>query len=305
MRKLTIIIIFLITINSNAQIPVVSSGKIDHYEKFNSGFVDSRNIDVWLPDGYNPEHKYAVIYMHDGQMLFDSTKTWNHQEWGVDETMTKLNREKKIRDCIVVAIWNIPEKRHAEYFPQKIIDSIPVNTRNIILGKQIKVAPLADNYLKFLVNEVKPFIDSHYPTYKDAGNTFIMGSSMGGLISLYALCEYPETFGGAACLSIHSPLASFELIDKNTDADVSSKFRSYLVRNLPKANTKMIYLDYGNQTGDSLYGPYQKALDAVIKMKGYNKAHWITRFYPGESHSEKSWSKRLDVPIEFLLRRRK
>src|SRR5208283_2194586 len=131
---------------------------------------------------------------------------WNHQEWCADETLTKLLKEKKIRDCIVVGIWNNSEKRHAEYFPQKIIESIPEPTRTKILTKQIKGAPLADNYLKFLVKELKPFIDSHYSTHKDAGNTFLIGSSMGGLISLYGLCEYPDVFGGAACLSTNSPV---------------------------------------------------------------------------------------------------
>jgi enterochelin esterase-like enzyme len=303
MKKLIILFILLMVNNSNAQIPNVSGGKIIHYENFNSVFVEPRNVDVWLPDGYSPEHRYAVIYMHDGQMLFDSTHTWNHQEWGVDETMTKLLKEKKIRNCIVVAIWNIPEKRFMEYFPQKIIDSIPEATRNKILTKQLKGAPQADNYLKFLVKELKPFIDSHYSTLKDAKNTFLIGSSMGGLISLYSLCEYPRVFGGAACLSIHSPVASFELIDHNTDKDVASKFRNYLMRNLPEANTKLIYFDYGSNTGDSYYGNYQKALDSVMIKKGYTFPHWTTRYYSGEGHSEKSWSKRLDIPIMFLLKK--
>lgn len=95
MRKLLIILILVPVIHSIAQTPVVSGGRIIHYENFNSVFVDPRNIDVWLPDGYGPEHRYAVIYMHDGQMLFDSTHTWNHQEWCVDETLTKLLKEKR------------------------------------------------------------------------------------------------------------------------------------------------------------------------------------------------------------------
>jgi enterochelin esterase-like enzyme len=293
----------IVATGSLAQIPNVSGGKIVHYENFNSVFVDPRNVDVWLPDGYSTEHRYAVIYMHDGQMLFDSTHTWNHQEWCVDETMTRLLKEKKIRNCIVVAIWNIPEKRFAEYFPEKVIDSIPLTARNTILAKQLKGSPRADNYLKFIVKELKPFIDSHYSTLKDASNTFLIGSSMGGLISLYALCEYPAIFGGAACLSIHSPLASFELIDQNTDKDIAVKFRNYLLKNLPKANSKLIYLDYGSLTGDAYYGPYQKALDSVMVKKGYTFPHWTTRYYPGEGHTEKSWSKRLDIPLEFLLKK--
>ncbi|MGA3012957.1 MAG: alpha/beta hydrolase-fold protein [Bacteroidales bacterium] len=303
MKRFLVLFFMIVATGSLAQIPNVSGGKIVHYENFNSVFVDPRNVDVWLPDGYSTEHRYAVIYMHDGQMLFDSTHTWNHQEWCVDETMTRLLKEKKIRNCIVVAIWNIPEKRFAEYFPEKVIDSIPLTARNTILAKQLKGSPRADNYLKFIVKELKPFIDRHYSTLKDASNTFLIGSSMGGLISLYALCEYPAIFGGAACLSIHSPLASFELIDQNTDKDIAVKFRNYLLKNLPKANSKLIYLDYGSLTGDAYYGPYQKALDSVMVKKGYTFPHWTTRYYPGEGHTEKSWSKRLDIPLEFLLKK--
>jgi enterochelin esterase-like enzyme len=301
MKKFLILFFMVAATGSNAQIPTVTSGKIVHYDNFKSEFVDARNVDVWLPDGYSPAKKYAVIYMHDGQMLFDNAHTWNHLSWSIDVTLTKLLKEKKIRDCIVVAVWNISEKRDAEYFPQKIIDSIPDATRNKILSKQIKGVPLADKYLKFLVKELKPFIDSHYSTYKDAGNTFLIGSSMGGLISLYGLCEYPGVFGGAACLSIHSPCASFELMDQHTDADVASKFRNYLIRNLPEANTKLIYFDYGSNTGDAYYDSYQRALDAIMVKKGYSSPHWETRYFSGEEHSEKSWSKRFNIPIMFLL----
>jgi enterochelin esterase-like enzyme len=303
MKKLLVLFLIWTTTGSVAQIPKVSGGKIVHYENYKSEFVDARNVDVWLPDAYSPAKKYAVIYMHDGQMLFDSTHTWNHQEWCVDETLTKLLKEKKIRDCIVVGIWNNSEKRHAEYFPQKIIESIPEPTRTKILTKQIKGAPLADNYLKFLVKELKPFIDSHYSTHKDAGNTFLIGSSMGGLLSLYGLCEYPDVFGGAACLSTNSPVMAVELMDQHTDADVASKFRNYLMENLPEANTKLIYFDYGSNTLDAYYGPYQRAIDTVMVKKGYTSSHWITRYFSGEEHSEKSWCKRFNIPVMFLLKK--
>jgi len=282
-------------------LPKVTSGTIHRLENFQSKFVQARNVDIWLPDGYSVKKKYAVLYMHDGQMLFDSTSNWNHQEWGVDETINKLIKEKRIRDCIVVAIWNVPTFRFADYFPQKVIESIEEPAKTAILTKQIKETPDADNYLKFIVEELKPFIDSKYSVKKDIKNTFIMGSSMGGLISAYAMCEYPNIFGGAACLSIHSPLAAFELINENTDAEVSAKFRSYLSAHLPKANTRKIYFDYGDQTGDAFYKLYQSKIDSVMKQKGWEAKYWQTRFFPGEGHSEKSWNKRLEIPVSFLL----
>ena len=90
MKYINILISILIVANSYSQIPKVSSGTIRHIEKFPSIYVDSRNIDVWLPDGYDENKMYAVLYMHDGQMLFDANITWNGQEWKVDETLSRL-----------------------------------------------------------------------------------------------------------------------------------------------------------------------------------------------------------------------
>jgi enterochelin esterase-like enzyme len=94
-------------------LPVVSSGKIVRLESFKSEYVDSRNIDIWLPDNYSENKKYPVIYMHDGQMLFDSTNTWNHQEWQVDEILGDLIAHNEIKECIVVGIWNNVAFRHS------------------------------------------------------------------------------------------------------------------------------------------------------------------------------------------------
>lgn len=304
MRKTISIVAFIFYCSiSMAQLPVVSSGTIQRFENFTSKFVDARKIDVWLPDGYSPQKKYAVLYMHDGNSLYDSTTMWNRQEWGVDETLGKLLKENKIKDVIVVGVWNNGAYRHSEYFPQKIIKDIPQDVRKIIVDEQLNGNSQADNYLQFLLTEVKPFIDSVFSTLKDRKNTFIAGSSMGGLISLYAICEYPNIFGGAACLSIHSPMIMKEKISGDADRDVASKFRNYLSAHLPSPATHKIYMDYGDKTLDSFYMPYQKKIDAVMKSKGFSSANWITKYFPGEDHSEKAWAKRLNIPLLFLLKK--
>lgn len=303
-RSITTIVIYLLCHNfAIAQLPVVSSGTIKRFESFTSKFVDARKVDVWLPDGYTPKKKYAVLYMHDGNSLYDSTIMWNRQEWGVDETVSKLLKENKIRNVIVVGIWNNGAYRHSEYFPQKILKDIPDKVRKTIVEEQLKNKPLADNYLKFLVTEVKPFIDSAFSTWKDRKNTFVAGSSMGGLISLYAICSYPKIFGGAACLSTHTPMIMKEKISDYIDKDIASKFRNYLTANLPDPKTHKIYMDYGDKTLDSFYMPYQQKIDMVFKAKGFTAENWITKFFPGEDHSEKSWCKRLDIPLLFLLKK--
>jgi predicted alpha/beta superfamily hydrolase len=279
----------------------VSTGTVKRLEKFASEYVDARNVDVWLPDGYSTKKKYAVLYMHDGQMLFDGTTTWNKQEWMVDEVAGKLQKSGKVRDFIVVGVWNNGNYRHSEYYPQKTLADVPNETRDFIVKNSLKDKPQSDNYLKFLVEELKPYIDKNFATKKDVKNTFIAGSSMGGLISLYAICEYPNIFGGAAGISTHLPMIS-DAKTPNIET-VSASFRNYLEKNLPKANSRNIYFDYGDKTIDAYYPPLQKKVDEIMTAKGWKEKSWTTKFFAGEEHSEKSWSKRLNIPLEFLLKK--
>ena len=284
--------------------PHVSSGKLIRLENFRSNYVNPRNIDVWLPEGYNSGSKHAVIYMQDGQMLFDSTTTWNKQEWQVDETIAKLNSENKIKDCIVVAIFNNNEYRNSEYFPLVALAGLPEPARGSVVKTLLKDKPLSDDYLKFIVEELKPYIDKTYSTYRDPSNTLIMGSSMGGLISVYAFCKYPDVFGGAGCLSTHWPMiASGLLYNRKITDNTSQAFREYLLFNLPRPPRGKIYFDYGSETLDSLYKPYQQLVDTIMKQAGYTSENWITIEFLNDDHSERSWSKRLHVPLEFLLKK--
>lgn len=287
------------------QLPLPSAGKIDRFENFQSKFVAPRNIDVWLPNGFDPAKKYAVLYMHDGQMLFDSSGTWNKQEWGVDECVTKLLAENRIRDCIVVGIWNGGKLRHSEYFPQKPFEMLPKIAQDSIMKKhRSPEMPLfaaeiqSDNYLRFLVKELKPFIDKKYPTRHGRADTFIAGSSMGGLISMYAMCEYPKIFGGAACLSTHWPG-----IMPGENNPVPAVFLKYFEKKLPSPKTHRFYFDHGLVGLDVFYAPFQAEADAILQKNGFDQSNWLTKIFPEDDHSEASWRKRLDVPVLFLLKK--
>jgi enterochelin esterase-like enzyme len=304
-QRFTLLLAFLLISNVIAAqpIPKVACGSVTRMEHFPSTYVMPRNVDIWLPEGYTPSKKYAVLYMQDGQMLFDSTTTWNHEEWGVDETMCRLIAAHRIRDCIVVAIWNTTS-RHPEYFPQKPFYNMSNadQQRMLQIGKEagaplIGNGPVSDNYLKFLVLELKPYIDKHFSTKPNRKNTFVAGSSMGGLIAMYAICEYPHVFGGAACLSTHWPG-----IFTDKDNPIPSSFLSYLKTHLPAPKNHKIYFDYGSKTLDSLYKPYQTQADEIIKAAGYTRNNWLTLEFPGDDHSERSWNKRLDIPLVFLLK---
>ncbi len=288
-----------------AQPPAVSSGKVIRHANFSSVHVTPRHVDVWLPDGYeNNAGQYAVFYMHDGQMLFDSTATWNHQEWGMDEISARLIQEKKVRPFIIVGIWNGGETRHADYFPQKPFESLPDSVKlNLYNSKRSNGADVfngktivSDGYLKFIVGELKPFIDKTYRTNRDRNNTFIAGSSMGGLISLYAICEYPQVFGGAACISTHWPG-----IFRIEDNPIPDAILSYLKQNIPDPADHKIYFDCGTETLDAIYPPLQKKADVLFQQRGYRVQNYLSKVFEGANHSEAAWKARMDVPLLFLL----
>ncbi|QWG09199.1 alpha/beta hydrolase [Flammeovirga kamogawensis] len=281
--------------------PKVASGKIERIDNFKSKFIDSRLIDVWLPNNYSSDKKYSVLYMHDGLMLFDSTISWNKQEWMVDENVSNLLAKGKIQECIVVAIPNNGKYRSSEYLPQKSLDGLSSKLLDKVIKERLAGKTLADNYLKFLTQELKPYIDNKYSTLTSRENTFVMGSSMGGLISLYAICEYPDVFGGAGCLSTHWPMVYAEKFTLEENKQITDGIIAYTRTNLPNPNTHKIYFDYGTETLDSQYEPYQLRIDKVMKEKGYTSSNWETKKFVGENHSEKSWSKRLAIPLEFLM----
>ena len=290
---------------STAQEIKVTSGKMERFLNFKSQYIDARNVDVWLPQGYSDKEKYAVLYMHDGQMLFDAEQAWNKQVWEIDEVASKLIIKNKTRKFIVVGIWNNGMKRHAEYFPQKAFEKLPSEKQEFIsneyLSKEkidVDFHPISDNYLKFIVTELKPFIDKTFSSKSDQANTFIAGSSMGGLISMYAICEYPKVFAGAACLSTH--WSGIYQIENNP---IPQAFYKYLKSNLPNPKNHKIYFDYGDQTLDALYPTLQQQVDIIMVEKGYTNINWLTKFFPGKDHSEKSWAERLNIPLEFLLKK--
>jgi predicted alpha/beta superfamily hydrolase len=168
----------------------VSAGTIVDLGILQSKYADPRRVVVWLPPGYQQHgRKYAVLYMHDGQNLFDKAAAGYGMEWEIDEHLSKLIAGKKVRPTIVVGIWNT-SKRLQEYVPSKAFTTLPTNYRDKVRALY-GGDPLSDGYLKFLVRELKPRIDESFNVKTDRANTVIMGSSMGALISLYAIDEYP------------------------------------------------------------------------------------------------------------------
>ena len=257
-----------------------ATGSVDSYQDVPSAYVPARNIDVWLPPSYatHPKRRYPVLYMHDGQNLFDPSMSFTGIDWDVDGTMTKLIDAHRVREAIVVAISNTP-LRGNEYMPAKAA------------SLEQRAYVLSDGYLRFIVQELKPAIDATYRTKPAREDTMVMGSSMGGLISAYAMSEYPDVFGAAGGISTHWPANDGAVID-------------YLAAHLPARRTHRFYFDHGTATLDAGYAPYQQRMDAILREAGWREDRaFMSREFPGAEHNERAWRDRLEVPLQYLLGR--
>jgi len=225
----------------------------------------TRRIWIYLPSDYeNSGKKYPVLYMHDGQNIFDDATSFAG-EWGVDEFLdsTKLNK------CIVIGIDHGGQKRINEY--------CPYNMEKYGKGE-------GDAYVDFLVRTLKPFIDKNYHTLKDKQNTFIAGSSMGGLISMYAVLKYPNVFGGAG---VFSP--SF-WISPEIFNDIKAKGN--------KVNSN-IYFYGGKLEGETIVPDMQKVYDEMKKVSG---SRTTIKIREDGKHNESTWRKEFPLFYEWLIK---
>lgn len=226
-----------------------------------------RRVWIYLPPDYEKSHKkYPVIYMHDGQNLFDAY-TSGYGEWGIDEIMDKL---PDARESIIVGIDHGGEYRVTEYDPY---DSKYGKGRGA-------------DYVDFLVKTLKPYIDAHYHTKKDAKHTTIAGSSMGGLISMYAVLKYPKVFGNGGIFSPAFWIA-LQIYDLAEQQSLPASTRFYFV--------------CGDSEGDSMVADMQKMAD-MIRAKGISEENTTTVIMPGERHNEKQWNKDFPAFYNWLIR---
>jgi predicted alpha/beta superfamily hydrolase len=248
-----------------------------------------RRVDVWLPPDYEAsDRSYPVIYAHDGQNLFDESTAYAGVDWGLDEAVTKLVAEDPRFAAIIVGIWNSPE-RIPEYMPQKPL-LLPHNEKvRDRFAERYGGAPISDDYLRFVVEDLKPAIDREFRTVRDRRSTIVLGSSMGGLVSLYAICEYPDMFGVAICMS-----TSWTVGGKPT--------LGYLRSSIPDPRNHMIYFDHGNEAQIGAYEKLQHAVDVMFSASGYRRdRNFMSLRFDGADHSEAAWRSRVEVPLRFAL----
>jgi len=254
-----------------------------------------RDVWVWVPPSYfdDPSAHFPVIYMHDGQNLFYPEKSYSHVTWGIAETITKLSGWGYIQPAIVVGIDNTPN-RFGDYLPTRPFDTPEGKAYLASLPEEAQpehniINFVADQYLKLVAEVIKPRVDQELRTLPDLKHTFMMGSSMGGLISLYGVVLYPEVFGGAGCFSTDWP-------------SVNQVINAYLEAHLPEAGTHKFYFDHGSEELDAEYAPSQSVVNEIGKKKGYKYGKdWLTRFGAGTGHHERAWRSRLHIALRFFL----
>ncbi len=269
-------------------------GTLIRYEAFPSEYIPPRPVDIWLPPGYDPaaDVRYPVLYMHDGQNLFRAEDSYAYIPWSVDQAVAHLMDAGTLPGVIVVGPWNVGHQRWSEYLPQKPAEQLGMRAFMHDFPDRLPAPAYSDHYLRFLVDELKPSVDANFRTLTDAQHTCVMGSSMGGLISLYALTEYPHIFGGAGCVSTHWVAGGNRMVD-------------YFAKALPKAGTHRLYFDFGTETADAPYEPFQRRMDDHLQALGYqHDVDWVTYKFEGADHSEAAWRERVHLPLEFLFRGR-
>ncbi len=245
--------------------PVV--GKIIESEIFPChGLVYKRPVQVWLPESYDADGEpCAVIYMHDGQNLFEPASSFAGVDWKVDEAISQLIANKEIRPCIVVGVPNSPDR-------MKELN---------MFTKQGKA------YAEFIVNEVKPWIEKNFNVSKLVEDNALMGSSMGGLISFQMLYAYNDSFAQAACLS-------------TAFAKTNGKIFNQISQNSFKPLNVRLYLDAGEYEQPIARSYFD--MMKLLKEKGFIEGHNLMGYYEAKAtHCEARWAARLHLPLKFLL----
>ncbi|MFH0880657.1 MAG: alpha/beta hydrolase-fold protein [Lentisphaerota bacterium] len=247
------------------------TGNYRIHEGFHSNMLRyDRRVIVWLPPFYeqNKDRHYPVLYMQDGQQVFDPrTSTWN-VDWGVDECCQMLILNGQMQDIIVVAVYST-EDRFLEYNPS-------------MAGPE---------YGRFLLEELKPFIDREYRTLPGRGHTAIAGASMGATIAFHIAWTRPDKFFGAACLS-----PAFRFNDDQACLDLARNLSS-----LPDLKT-FLYCGEGDPTEKELMKG-ARDMNGLLQSKGMNEEHLLFKEDAGGEHNEMTWSKYTPDLLKFLFGR--
>lgn len=286
-------------------------GRLEFWPDTGSRFLETpRHVEIWLPPQYDadPDARFPVIYMHDGQNIIDPRTSNFGVDWGIDETIVALTNEGVIEPAIVVGVWST-DLRRFEYAPAGVLAQVSDEMRAAAANEFPEDLRLGDAYVRFLAEELRPRVDAAFRTRPGRESTFIMGSSMGAIISIYAMAERPDVFSGAAGLSMHWPVGveRENFIDREAEwrPAIADAWRRYFEAKALEPASHRMWVDHGTGFLDHYYTPYQETMLPVLRRLGYVEGQTLeARVYPGADHNEQAWRARLREPITFLLGQR-
>ena len=236
-----------------------------------------RHVEVWLPPGYEASgtRRYPVLFMHDGQNLFDPRMAAGGIDWGVDKAVVRSVQAGGMQPVIVVGVWNT-SRRLQEYSPW---DEGPA-------------------YARFLIEELMPRVNGQWRTASGPANTGTIGSSMGGLISFYLAWKHGDVFGRAGCMSTHFPFPAYV----PGPGAATPKIEEEIASGATFPPGPRLYFDHGTVGLDAAYGPVQAKVSAWLKAQGHLEGRdFIVRAFEGADHNEAAWRARMDAPLRFLF----
>jgi enterochelin esterase-like enzyme len=261
-------------------------GTLVYWQDVPSEFLsEDRHVEIWLPPGYDddPDHHYRVIYMHDGQNLFDPRIANTGSDWGVDEAMMRGVDAGLFEPAIVVGSWS-SARRVEEYSPWHE----------------------APQYAQFLSEELMPRVNAEFRTLTGAKDTFAMGSSMGGLLSYYLVKEHPDEFGACGCVSTHFPFSDAVAASITGEDPAEEDPTPNVVKDIATGDSVpknvRFFFDYGTKGIDAEYGPSHTTVRDWLLGQGLaEEQDFRIREYVGADHNEASWRARLDDQLAWLL----
>ncbi len=253
-------------------------GHLEYWKNVPSKYLtDNRHVEIWAPPGYDEEstNRYDVLYMQDGQNLFDPRIANTGVDWGVDEAVVQEMKAGKISPLIVVGVW-CTGQRVREYSPWD----------------------LGTNYARFLIEELMPQVNRKFRTRIGPQHTGVAGSSLGGLISFWLCWKHPEVFGRAGCISTHFPWTG-----KIPAGDDPPLIQREIAAGATFPRGVRLYFDYGTRGIDATYEPVQNKVNAWLESQGLVEGkNFASRKFPGADHNEAAWRARLPEALGFLFR---
>jgi enterochelin esterase-like enzyme len=261
-----------------------ATGDLRLHEFRSRTFRNTRFVRVWLPPGYddpaNVGHQYPVLYLNDGQNLFEAAIAFGGVEWQVDETADRLIREGVVPPMIVVGVDNTGKSRIREYMPHRSLQPMMLRVRGA-------------SYPKFLMKEVMPFVAGNYRVASGPENTGLGGSSLGALIALYTAATRPDVFGRLLLESPSLWASNRQMIRESRSVSLWPQ-RIYLATGTNEAGRE----DKNRSMVDDV-----RELAGIFQRAGLNDSRLRIVIDEGASHNEAAWAKRFPEALSFLFGR--